>query len=73
MTRLSCPSCRLRLTAAVTATITTCPDCDRHLQAVISAEDTLGFRLFTPLDSQPELPIAVEAALPIHDLHPDGR
>jgi hypothetical protein len=71
MTRLSCPSCRLRFTAAVTATITTCPDCGQHLHAVISAEDTLGFRLFTPMDPQPELPIAVEAALPIHDLRPD--
>jgi hypothetical protein len=38
---------------------------------VISAEDTLGFRLFAPLDPQPELPMAVEAALPIHDLRPD--
>jgi hypothetical protein len=71
MTRLSCPSCRLRFTAAATATITTCPDCGRHLQAVISAEHTLGFRLFTPMDPQPELPMAVEAALPIHDLRPD--
>jgi hypothetical protein len=68
MTRLSCPSCRLRFAAAATATITTCPDCGQDLEAVISAEDTLGFRLFTPLDPQPELPMAVEAALPIDDL-----
>ena len=68
MTRLSCPSCRLRFTAAATATITTCPDCGQDLEAVISAEDTLGFRLFRPLDPQPESPMAVEAALPIHDL-----
>jgi uncharacterized protein (UPF0212 family) len=67
MTRLSCPSCRLRFTAAAIATITTCPDCGRHLESVFSAEDTLGFRLFTPLDPQPELPMALEAALPIHD------
>ena len=72
MTRLSCPSCRLRFTAAAAATITTCPDCGRHLQAVSSSADTLGFRLFTPLDPQRELPMAVEAALPIPDLRPDG-
>ena len=72
MTRLSCPSCRLRFTAAATATTTTCPDCGRHLEAVTSAEDTLGFRLFTPLDPRPELPMAAEAALPIDDLRPDG-
>ena len=71
MTRMSCPSCRLRFTAAATATITTCPDCGRHLEPVISAEDTLGFRLFTPLDPQPEMPMAVEAALPVHDLKGD--
>jgi hypothetical protein len=47
--------------------MSTCPDCGRYLEAVLSAEDTLGFRLFTPLDPQPELPMAVEAALPIHD------
>jgi hypothetical protein len=35
------------------------------------AEDALGFRLFTPLDPQPELPMAVEAALPIRDLGRD--
>jgi predicted nucleic acid-binding Zn-ribbon protein len=72
MTRLSCPRCRLRFTAAATATITTCPDCGRQLQAVVSAEDTLGFRLATPVDPQPELPMAVEAALPIGDLTPDS-
>ena len=71
MTRMSCPSCRLRFTAAATATITTCPDCGQHLEPVISAEDTLGFRLFTPLDPRPEMPMAVEAALPVHDLKGD--
>jgi hypothetical protein len=71
MTRLSCPSCRLRFTAAATATITTCPECGRHLESVITAADTLGFRLFAPLDAQPELPMAVAAALPTSVLHPD--
>ena len=71
MTRLSCPSCRLRFTGAATATITTCPDCGRHLEAAISAADTLGYRLFAPLDPQPELPLADEAARPIAALRPD--
>jgi hypothetical protein len=71
MTRLSCPSCRLRFTTAATATLTTCPECGRDLQAVPSAAETLGYRLFAPLDPQPALPMAAEAALPIHDLRPD--
>jgi hypothetical protein len=71
MTRLSCPSCRLRFTAAATATITTCPVCGQHLEAVISAEDILGFRLFTLPDAEPELPMALEGALPIDDLGRD--
>ena len=67
MTRLSCPSCRLRFTRAATATVTTCPDCGRDLEAVESAEAMLGFRLFTIVDPGPALPMAVEAALPIDD------
>jgi hypothetical protein len=72
MTRLSCPSCRLRFTRAATATLTTCPGCGRDLEAVGSAEAMLGFRLFTVADPRPALPMAVEAALPIDDdLRPD--
>jgi hypothetical protein len=71
MARLSCPSCRLRFTAAVSAAISTCPTCGRHLETVLSAADTLGLRLFTPGDTQPELPMAIEAAQPIDDLLPD--
>ena len=71
MTRLSCPSFRLRFAAGASATVTNCPACGGHLEPVTSAEDTLGFRLFSPLDPQPELPMAVEAALPIHDLRSD--
>jgi hypothetical protein len=70
MTRLSCPSCRLRFTIAARATFTTCPECDRPLQAVGSAEATLGYRLFVMDDPQPALPMAAEAALPIPALRP---
>ena len=71
MTRLLCPGCRLRFTTAPTATLTTCPVCGRRLEAVSSAQATLGYRLFAALDPQPALPMAAEAALPIHDLRPD--
>ena len=63
MTRVCCPSCRLRFTAASTA-LTTCPECARDLEAVTSAAATLGYRLFET-DSPPALPMAVEVALPI--------
>ncbi len=45
MTRVSCPSCRLRFGAAATAILSTCPECGRHLEATASAEETLGFSL----------------------------
>lgn len=66
MTRLSCPPCRLRFGRAATATLTTCPECGEALEAIDSPEATIGFRLFAPTDTRPALPIAVEAALPIH-------
>jgi hypothetical protein len=72
MTRLLCPSCRLRFTAPATATLTTCPDCRRPLDAAGSAEATLGYRLFAPADPQPALPMAVEAALSVPPMRP-GR
>ena len=72
MTRLSCPSCRLRFSRAATATLTTCPECGQDLEAVDSAEATLGFGLFAPTDPPPAVPLAVEAALPIH-VHPRER
>jgi len=43
MTRVSCPSCRLRFGAAATAILSSCPECGRHLEAVTSAEEILGF------------------------------
>jgi hypothetical protein len=64
MTRVSCPSCRVRFGAAATAVLTTCPECGRPLEAASSAADTLGFQLFAPADPPPALPVAVEAALP---------
>jgi hypothetical protein len=65
MTRVSCPSCRLRFGAAATAILSTCPECGRHLEPATSAEDTLGFSLYAPTDARPILPMAVEAAVPI--------
>jgi predicted nucleic acid-binding Zn-ribbon protein len=71
MTRVSCPSCRLRFTSAAAAILTTCPACGTELQAVTSAEALLGYRLFEPFEAEPALPIAVEVALPTDDLRPD--
>jgi hypothetical protein len=42
-----------------------------ELQAVTSAEATLGYRLFEPSDPELALPMAVEVALPIDDFRPD--
>jgi hypothetical protein len=70
MTRLSCPSCRLRFTAAATATLTTCPECGDPLEPIGSAEATMGYRLFAPTAADAALPMAAEAALPVPDPRP---
>jgi hypothetical protein len=70
MTRLSCPSCRLRFSAAATATLTTCPECQRPVDEVDSATALIGYRLFAPTPLDPALPMAAEAALPIPDPGP---
>jgi hypothetical protein len=71
MTRLSCPTCRLRFSGVATATLTACPECGRALEAVSSAEATIGLRLFDATAPLPALPTAAEAALPRPDLRPD--
>jgi hypothetical protein len=71
MTRLSCPTCRLRFSGVATVTLTSCPECGRALEAVASAEAAMGLRLFDALDPPPALPTATEAALSIRDLRPD--
>jgi hypothetical protein len=65
MTRVSCPSCRLRFTPAAAAILAICPECRRDLRAVGSAEALVGHRLFAPIDALPALPTAAEMALPI--------
>jgi hypothetical protein len=71
MTRLTCPSCRLRFASASAATLTTCPCCAGDLQAVASAESTLGFRLYEVVDPPAVLPVAVAIALPTPADRPD--
>jgi hypothetical protein len=71
MTRVSCPSCRLRFTPAAAALLTACPQCGRDLHPVASVEATLGYRLFDAIDSPPPLPLAAEIVLPIHAHRPD--
>jgi hypothetical protein len=70
MTRLCCPSCRLRFTTAAAATLTNCPECDCPPEAVDVAA-TLGYRLFVAADPPRALPMAAEATLPDPDLRPD--
>jgi hypothetical protein len=48
-----------------------CPECGQRLDAVGSAEGTLGYRLFAPTDPRPALPMAIEAAVPIHGRPPE--
>jgi predicted component of type VI protein secretion system len=71
MTRLSCPSCRLRFSAAAASTFTTCPECGRELQAVASAEALVGYRRFDMVGPESALPMAVEVALPVPGPRPD--
>jgi hypothetical protein len=65
MTHVSCPSCRLRFTPVAAASLSTCPSCDGPLQAIVSAEQVLGFRLVTAEEGAAAAPIAVAVALPI--------
>jgi predicted nucleic acid-binding Zn-ribbon protein len=71
MTRACCPSCRLRFTSAATVSLSACPDCGQALQSVPAAHAALGYRLFKFTEPLPELPIAVEAELPV-PLWPHG-
>jgi hypothetical protein len=71
MTRFCCPSCRLRFAGAATALLETCPRCAGELTPVISAAETIGYRLFDAADAPPVLPMAVEAAIPLPGLRPD--
>lgn len=64
MTRVCCPSCRLRFTGASTASLVSCPECGQALRSVPSAHAALGYRLFEFTEPLPELPMAVEMVLP---------
>ena len=72
MTRVCCPSCRLRLTPAAAAILAICPECRRGLRAVASSEALVGYRLFHPSDARLAMPAAAEMALPI-DFDPTDR
>ncbi|MCW2966877.1 MAG: hypothetical protein JWM71_649 [Solirubrobacteraceae bacterium] len=64
MTRVCCPSCRLRFTPAVTAYLADCPQCDKPLEPVTDAAHALGLRLYVADDETPtDLPQALAAAL----------
>jgi hypothetical protein len=64
MTRTTCPTCRLRFTAAMAATLPSCPSCSGPL-AVVPAQQSLGYRLAERVGSHADLPVARAAALPV--------
>ena len=74
MTRVTCPSCRLRFGAAAAVTLASCPECGRALEDAGSAAASMGFRLFGSAEpeSEPALAMAVEAKLPIPRPRQDG-
>ena len=73
MTRLICPSCRLRFASEPAATLTSCPSCAGDLQAVGSAEASLGSRLYTVVDPPAALPVAVAIAIALPTPMPADR
>jgi hypothetical protein len=66
MTRVCCPSCRLRFTRAAAAYLVTCPECGQPPQPVSGAELALGYQLFSDDDRSDTMPVAVAVALPVH-------
>jgi hypothetical protein len=64
MTRTTCPDCRLRFAAAIAAAVPSCPVCGGVL-AILTAEQSVGYRLADPVGSRADLPVAVAAALPV--------
>jgi hypothetical protein len=67
MTRIGCPSCRLRFSAAAAAYLVACPECGRPPQPITGEQGVVGFRLFVLEDTPPELPEAVSVSIPIRD------
>lgn len=63
MTRVSCPSCRMRFARETATHITACPVCGGRL-ARISADGALGLRLFTAEGHVHPLRHALDALTP---------
>jgi hypothetical protein len=66
MTRLCCPTCRLRFTRAATAFLVACPECGEPPQSVSCAQQMIGLRLFEPDVVWDVRPDAVAVAMPLH-------
>lgn len=64
MTRTTCPACRLRYSAGMAAALQQCPFCGGAL-TVLTAEQSLGYRLAGRNWSSADLPAARAAALPV--------
>ena len=65
MTQVSCPSCRLRFTRAAAASIVACPKCGEPPQLILSAAETIGFRLVAQDDLPDAWPAVVAVAMPL--------
>lgn len=59
MTRLCCPSCRLRFPRVSAAYLVSCPRCTQALEP-IAAQDALGYQLFPEADPVHVLLRAIE-------------
>ena len=66
MTHACCTTCRHRFGAAASAHLPACPECGGSLSQLETAEELLGFRLYT-YDDSPDTWLAaraIELALP---------
>jgi predicted amidophosphoribosyltransferase len=65
MTRLCCPSCRLRFPPAASSYLIACPDCSQPLQSTDGLESIVGLRLFEPNGLPASFPEAIAVSLPV--------
>jgi DNA-binding helix-hairpin-helix protein with protein kinase domain len=65
MTRLRCPTCRLRFTHAAAAHLVNCPSCQAPLQVATTAAQALGDRLADAVALPADAPIAIPVAIPV--------
>jgi hypothetical protein len=65
VSRVCCPTCRLRFSPLAEAYLTSCPECGAQPTPVDNPESLVGFRLLDPVDIPHILPEALEVSLPV--------